>query len=125
MQAGRFLPRTAPIDAYGNGGFRFADMSHRGSILCLPSGTHAWAAERFEDITAESLSQVFAEQANGIEFLMIGTGAQVRRIPADLRQKLREAGISVDMMDTGAACRTYNIMLAERRPVAAAFLAVD
>jgi uncharacterized protein len=121
----RFLPRTAPIDAYGNGGFRFADMSHKGSILCLPSGIHAWAAKTFDDITSQSLAAIFAERGAGIEFLMIGTGSSIRRIPPELREQLRAAGISADAMDTGAACRTYNIMLTERRPVAAAFLAVD
>lgn len=119
------LPGRPVIDAYGKGGFRFGDMSHRGSILCLPSGVYAWEVASFADVTEASLAPVLAERAEGIEFLLIGTGAKHQIVPDTLRWPFRAAGISVDAMDTGAACRIYNIMLAERRPVAAALIAVD
>ncbi len=118
------FPGRAPIDAYGNGGFRFADMSHRGSILCLPSGIHGWNVTDPAKITLEDLSKAI-EQAGEIEFLLVGTGDGMRLLPKELRAALKEAGISVDAMSTGAAVRTYNLMLSESRAVAAALVAVE
>jgi len=118
------FPGRPPIDAYGAGGFRFADMSHRGSILCLPSGVHGWDATDADDITAETLARVFAE-ADGIEVLLVGMGDEFRRVPPDLQAALREQGIVTDAMSTGSAVRTYNVLLAEDRAVAAALIAVD
>ena len=118
------FPGRAPIDAYGNGGFRFADMSHRGSILCLPSGIHGWEPDDPRSLTKADLAKVLAEAAD-IEILLVGTGRDLTRLPADLRDALRAAGISSDPMSTGAAVRTYNVLLAEDRAVAAALVAVD
>ena len=118
------FPGRAPIDAYGNGGFRFADMSHRGSILCLPSGIYGWLAEDGATIDAASLEKVFADAAD-VEVLLVGTGQMLRPLGKALRAALREAGISADPMSTGAAVRTYNILLAEERAVAAALIAVE
>jgi uncharacterized protein len=118
-----FVPGRFPIDAYGNGGFRFADMSHRGSILILPSGIHAWPVASVTEITGGTLDPVFAESA-ALELLLLGTGLDVAAIPARLRERLREAGIRVDVMQTGAAARTYNVLLAENRRVGAALIAV-
>lgn len=118
------FPGRAPIDAYGNGGFRFADMSHIGSILCLPSGIHGWVPQTPPIISRGDLGAIL-EQANDIEILLVGTGMDLRRIPEDVRVMLREHRISSDPMSTGAAVRTYNVLLAEDRAVAAALIAVD
>ncbi|WP_288430397.1 Mth938-like domain-containing protein [uncultured Agrobacterium sp.] len=118
------FPGRAPIDAYGNGGFRFADMSHRGSLLCLPSGIHGWDATQDANLTVEDFAKVL-EQADDIEFLLIGMGDSMRVVPKELKAALKVAGISVDPMSTGAAVRTYNIMLSESRAVAAALIAVE
>lgn len=117
-------PGRAPIDAYGNGGFRFAGMSHRGSVLCLPSGIYGWAPIAISEIDEAALGRVFAE-AGDIDILLIGVGPAAAKIPADLRAALRAAGVSADAMTTGAAVRTFNVLLAEDRRVAAALIAVD
>jgi uncharacterized protein len=117
-------PGRAPIEAYGNGGFRFADMSHRGSLLCLPSGIHGWQPADPVALTAADFDKVVA-QAEGIEILLVGTGEEIRPLSKELRAALKEAGIAADPMSTGAAVRTYNVLLAEDRAVAAAFVAVD
>lgn len=119
-----FVPGAHPIESYGAGGFRFAGMSHRGSILALPSGVHAWSPIMPEDVDEASLAPVFAEARGSIEFLLLGTGATLVFPAPALRARFKAAGISVDPMSTGAAIRTYNIMLGERRRVAAALLAV-
>jgi uncharacterized protein len=115
-------PGRAPIDAYGNGGFRFAGMSHRGSLLCLPSGIYGWdSAGR---IDRETLAKVF-DEADTIEVLLIGVGREMEPLDPDLAGALRESGIVSDAMSTGAAVRTFNVLLAEDRAVAAALVAVD
>jgi uncharacterized protein len=117
------FPRSAPIDAYGKGGFAFADMSHRGSLLCLPDSIRAWPVTRPQEIDRHSLTRVF-EAANGIDTLIVGTGTEVWVPPRDLREALRAVRVVLDAMQTGPAIRTYNIMLGERRRVAAALIAV-
>ena len=123
-QPSGFVPGQHMIDGYGAGGFRFADMSHRGSILALPSGIQAWSAETLADITESSLAALLQEAPGSIELLIIGTGPSLMPIKSSLRQYLRAAGIGVDAMGTGSAIATYNILLEEKRRVAAAFLAV-
>lgn len=120
---GLHLPRSAPIDAYGNGGFRFADMSHRGSLLCLPDAIWTWSVTDPKDIDQHSLARVF-EHANEIDTLLIGTGSGVWIAPAALRNALRQVHVVLDTMQTGPAIRTYNVMMGERRRVAAALIAV-
>ncbi len=117
------FPGRAPIDAYGNGGFRFADMSHRGSVLCLPSGIYGWDMQAGEALTLTRFARVL-EEAGDIEVLLVGTGMDIRPLPAELKAALREGRISSDPMSTGAAVRTFNVMLAESRAVAAALIAV-
>src|SRR6201996_9363182 len=117
------LPRTAPIEAYGKGGFAFADMSHRGSLLCLPEAIWAWDVIAPDQIDKYSLERVF-KAANGIDTLIVGTGTNVWIPPAELRAALRAVHVVLDAMQTGPAIRTYNIMLGERRRVAAALIAV-
>ena len=124
MTAPARYPGRAPIDAYGNGGFRFAGMSHRGSILCLPSGIYAWPPTRPEQISLAALEPALTER-DALALLLLGTG-RVGGPPApELIEGCAKLGVAVEAMDTGAACRTYNVLLAEARPVAAALIAVE
>ena len=116
------LPQAAAIDAYGKGGFRFAGMSHRGSILCLPDGIRAWPVASPGEINAESLAPVFAAK---IDLFMLGTGAQPWLMPEALRWRFRDARIGVEVTPTAPAVRTYNILFAEGRRVGAALIAVE
>ena len=117
-------PGRAPIDAYGNGGFRFADMSHRGSILCLPSGIYAWPPARPSDLEADAFAPVLAER-HTLGVLLLGTGPSQQAPGAEVQRAFAEAGVALEVMNTGAACRTYNVLLAEGRPAGAALLAVQ
>jgi uncharacterized protein len=117
------FPRSAPIDGYGKGGFAFADMSHRGSLLCLPDSIWAWDVTQPSQIDRYSLKRVF-DAANSIDTLIIGTGTEVWIPPNDLRNALRAVKVVLDPMQTGPAIRTYNVMIGERRRVAAALIAV-
>jgi uncharacterized protein len=128
MSGGRlyegFVPGRHPIDAYGNGGFRFAQMSHRGSILALPSGMRAWEVAAPGDITEAALAPVF-EERDALDLLLLGTGRDVAFLSDAVRRRCRAAGIGLDVMQTGAAARTYNVLLGENRKVGAALIAVE
>ena len=118
------FPGRVPIDAYGNGGFRFAEMSHRGSLLCLPSGIYGWDVEEPSELNVAGFQKLF-EEADEIEILLVGSGTDLVPIQGELRGRLREVQITADAMATGAAVRTYNVLVAEGRAVAAALLAVE
>ncbi len=117
-------PGKAPIDAYGNGGFRFADMSHTGSILILPSGIQAWPVANVSDVSPQSVTPIVAE-SDDIEIFLFGTGDTFQVLPDAADKVLSNAKIIPDLMNTGAAVRTYNVLLSENRAVAAALIAVD
>ena len=117
------LPRSAQIEAYGNNGFRFDEMSHRGSLLCLPDAIWAWNVSDPKQIDRASLSRVI-ENASHIDTLIIGSGIDIWLAPASLRDELRKLSIVLDVMQTGPAVRTYNVMIGERRRVAAALIVV-
>jgi uncharacterized protein len=118
------LPRPAPIEAYGNGGFRFGGMSHRGSLLCFPDGIWAWPVTRVSEITLAALQPAF-DHADVLDFFLIGGGRDPFVLPERLRARFRDVSLTVDAMATGAAVRTWNILLAEGRRVGAALIAVD
>lgn len=118
------FPGRAPIDGYGQGGFRFAGMSHRGSLLIVPSGIYAWPVTTPSEITDQSLALVFAE-AEDIDLLMIGSGRDPVALPAVVRDRCRALGIAVDLQPTGGAASSYNVLLDENRRVAAALIAVS
>lgn len=118
------LPRQVPIEAYGNGGFRFGGMSHRGSILCLPTGIWGWPVAEMGELDASALLSVL-DLKSTVSLLILGTGPQLVRAPRDVAAAFQDAGIGLEVMDTGAAARTYNVLLAEARPVGAALIAVE
>jgi uncharacterized protein len=115
------LPYAAPIDAYGDGGFRFAGVSHRGSLMCLPDGIWAWPVAAPQAVTPETLAQVF--DAARLDLFILGTGRDPWIVSPALRERFREHSLKWDAMPTGAAIRTYNVLLAEGRRVAAGLIA--
>ncbi len=110
------------IERYGAGGFRVAGVDYRGSVLVFPDRTLAWPVTRVEGLTAADLRAVLDAP---IELLLLGSGARMAPLPAGLRDAMLRAQVKVEPMDTGAACRTYNVLVAEARRVAAALIAVD
>ncbi len=114
-------PGCAPIEFYGNGGFRFAGMSHRGSILCLPQSIQAWSATQPSEINTDLLDLISPAE---LDILVLGTGPMLVIPPMTVRRAFHAANIALEFMDTGAAVRTYNILLAEQRRAGAALIAV-
>lgn len=111
------------IQAYDAGGFRIAGVRHAGSVLVLPERTLAWPVGALEEVSADTLSPI-RTAAPAVEILVLGCGPRFCLVRADLRKALRADGIALEAMDTGAACRTFNLLLAEDRRVAAALIAL-
>jgi uncharacterized protein len=116
--------RPPAIEGYGAGGFRVDGAIHKGSLIVLPTRVVAWDVADFAQIDEATMPpSLFAEAQ--VELLLLGCGERLQLVPAALRDALRAVGTVVEPMDTGAAVRTYNVLLGENRQVAAALLAVD
>jgi len=111
------------VESYGGGGFRVSGTRHAGSILVLPERTLAWPIAAAAELNRDAFDPIIAVAAE-IEILLLGCGEYMAFIAPELRQSLRTAGLVLEPMDTGAACRTYNVLMAEGRRVAAALIAV-
>lgn len=105
------------IERYAASGFRVSGTIYLGPVLVFAERTEAWGEAAF---TVEGLAPVLAH--GGIELLLLGFGRRVAPVSAELRSALKAGGIAVEPMDTGAACRTYNMLTGEDRRVAAALL---
>ena len=106
-----------PIDSYGPGFFRVGGELIQGAMLTGPKGTGTWTG--YED------SAALLALAGDIDVLFVGTGSEIAHIPAPLRAELEEAGVGVEVMNSPAACRTYNVLLSEGRRIALAALPVN
>ncbi len=111
------------ISSYGPNLFRISGTVYKSSVLVFTDRTVAWPVLSIDELTVESFSSV-QDAVPSVEVLLLGVGAQNALVPSALRTALRSAGIVVDTMDTGAACRTYNVLMAEDRRVAAALIAI-
>ncbi len=105
---------ATPVDGYGPGFFRIGGQVHKGAVLTSPKGTSSWG-EYVDPTPLLALS-------DEVDVLLIGTGAELAHIPADLRRALEDAGIGVEIMNSPAACRTYNVLLSEGRRIALAVI---
>lgn len=116
-------PGRRMIDGYPPGGFRVAGTLYQGPMLIWPEGEVPWSLERIEDLDVAALDPVRRIDPP-VEVLLIGCGPRMTLLPSVLRRQIREAGIGMDAMDTGAACRTYNVLISEGRRAAAALIPV-
>jgi uncharacterized protein len=117
------LPGRPPIAGYGRGLFRLGGIEHRGSVMVLPRGVFDWPVADAATLTEDALSPILDEGAT-VPFLLLGTGATQIFPDRPLREAFAKAGIGLEAMDTGAACRTYNVLLSEERVFAAALIAM-
>jgi uncharacterized protein len=108
------------VERYAASGFRVSGVIYHGPVLVFPDLTVPWGPANASDVTWETLAPVI--EHGGIEILLLGLGRSTTAVPASLRSALRNARIALEAMDTGAACRTYNVLVAEDRRVAAALI---
>jgi uncharacterized protein len=112
------------VQGYGKAGFRVSDREWDGAIIVLPTRTVSWAAADAASLNIALFDPVRDATDPPIELLLIGTGSKIVLLPSRLRAELRGLGLAIEVMDTGAACRTYNVLIGEERRVAAALLPV-
>jgi len=118
------IPGRQLVQRYGDGGFRVNGQDYPGSIIVLAEMVCTWNVSALDLITLESLSPVITSSPPA-DILLIGCGVRFTPPPRELRASLKEKGTALEWMDTGAACRTFNILLAEGRSVAAALMAIS
>jgi uncharacterized protein len=111
------------IHGYGDHGFTITGLRHEGSVLVFPGLTQAWPVNSMAELSLEALAPILAAEPRPA-VLLLGCGKGMSVVPREIKTALRDAGIVVEPMDTGAACRTYNVLLTEGRDVAAALIAV-
>jgi uncharacterized protein len=117
VEPGHQAPGRQIIERYGPSGFRVSGMVYRGPVLIFPDRTLPWT-----DATMTEAGLAPVVEHGGVELLLVGLGRRMAPVAAALRARLKAHGIAVEAMETGAACRTYNVLLAEDRRVAAALL---
>lgn len=123
MQLAFDKQNSRPVDSCADGVFRLGPMAYRGSILLLPDEVRPWRIANVRQISFEALRPLRRDDGT-FDILVLGTGASLEVPPRAVLDTLQRAGIRVEVMPTAAACRTYNALLAERRAVAAALIAV-
>lgn len=105
------------VRGYGENGFRVAGMVQRGAVLVASDYAQPAPADSFEAIDAAAVTAI-AQALGPVDVLLIGTGKAMKLLPSQVRTAFEAAGIPVDVMDTGAAARTYNVLVTEDRRAA-------
>ena len=111
------------VQSYGSAHFKVSRVDYQGSVIVLPNQTISWDVNVLGDVNLGSLAPVLAEDPR-IEILLIGCGEMMQLLPRSLMDTCRQKGLAIDAMDTGAACRTYNVLAAEGRRAAACLIAL-
>lgn len=112
------------IESYGANRFQVSQETYTGSIIVTPHQVLSWDVKDFSEVTPESFAELTAPETRP-EIVLIGCGSRMQLVPSEVRIHLKTFGIAVEPMDTGAACRTYNVLLGEGRRVAAALVALS
>lgn len=111
------------IESYGSGGFKVSGIAYSGPLIVFPERSIEWPSGAADGFSVDMLEPALAGE-DPPEILLIGCGQRIFFISPSLRVAVRARGPVIDAMDTGAACRTYNILMTEERRVAAALLPV-
>ena len=110
------------IQSYASGGFKVSGQAYEGAVVVMPEQTFDWAFKgAFADLSIDDF-EIILQHQDRLDVVLLGCGPSMAFLPSDLRAALKQRGVSVDVMDTGAACRTVNVLIAEGRRVAAVLL---
>jgi len=119
----RPTPVYQVVEGYGPARFRISGEVYETSVIVFPERTIEWQIPSFEELSPSDFAPI-REASEVIEILLLGCGTRMELVPRSLRDPLRAAGIVIEPMDSGAAARTYNVLLSEDRRVAAALIAL-
>ena len=110
------------VQSYANGRFKISSVAYEHAVFVFPDAVHEWHFQGgFDDLTLDDFT-LLIEKSGELDVILLGCGPKMRFLPPALQNALKNNGLSIDIMDTGAACRTYNVLLAEGRRVVAALL---
>ncbi|MGE5152052.1 MAG: Mth938-like domain-containing protein [Rhodospirillaceae bacterium] len=109
------------IRTYGPGHFQISDRDWREPVLVTPTATTPWSVKRAEDLSTDNVAAARGGEAPA-ELLVVGCGNRSVFVPPAVRAAMKDIGLSLEVVDTGSACRIYNVLLAEGRRVAAALI---
>lgn len=112
-------PHLNVVTGYGAGHLMINRVRHAGNLIITGNTIKPWAPGGFEGLTADDFVMV---REMGPEVVLVGTGSRQRFPAAQVLRPLIDAGIGFEVMDLAAACRTYNILVAEGRTVLAALI---
>ena len=112
------------IQSYGNGKFQISDKQYDHSVLVFPDQVIPWSPIDTNNLIVDDFKKVLTVGPI-VELLLLGCGKTTWFLPLPLRDELKEMGLVLEPMDTGAACRTFNVLLGENRRIAAALMLVD
>ncbi len=118
------LSERQSIEGYGGGGFRISGRRWQGSVIVFPRHTIAWQVSTFADLTIDDFNPLI-DVRQSIEIVLLGCGPRIANVDVATRSTLREHGIVIEPMDTGAACRTYGVLSDQGRQATAALIAVE
>ena len=122
MDITRIAPKDRQhIQRYSADGFKVSGQTFDGPVLVFADQTVPWNAPLVHDLSLDDFS-VVKDSLSDVDLCLLGCGTRTQQVPKALREAMREKGVSVEPMDTGAACRTFNVLLAEGRAVMAALL---
>ena len=111
--------QTIQVEGYGDGGFRINGRRFEGTVCLLPTGISQPDVQQVGDLTGQNWPQEILEQAQDLDVLLVGTGASMALVPAAAKHALREAGLHCEPMNTGAGCRTFNVLVLDGRRIGA------
>ena len=108
------------IQNYSSSGFKISGKSYATSLIIFPDKVVEWSPPKLSDLQPESFDADALGDLQECDVILLGTGERMSFPPAEFRKQAKENGLHIESMDTGAACRTYNVLMAEGRRVAAA-----
>jgi uncharacterized protein len=112
------------IQSYSNGGFKISGISYSSGVIVFPTMVETWIPPK--DVHSLSLNDFsfVLEHSNECDVILLGCGTNGAFLNPSLRNEIKNKGLTIDAMNTGAACRTYNVLMAEGRRVAAMLMPI-
>ena len=110
------------IQSYRGGAFKISGVVYEHAVILTPDDVWKWKIGGGVQDLSEAHFSSLTKISDQIDVVLLGCGSHMAFLPLDLRKTLKEQGIQIDVMDTGAACRTYNVLMAEGRRVACALI---
>lgn len=112
-------PNLIQVEGYGDGGFRLNGRRFEGTVCLLPTGITSPDLATLSDLNGENWPQEILDLAQDLDVLLVGTGESMALVPKAAKDALKAAGLHCEPMNTGAGCRTFNVLVLDGRRIGA------